>query len=198
MIPKSYTWWGVIITGLLGLVAPSQAEWEQGGSKDEMTDEQSYVIVATSENDWKGLLGRQRGQLVIRCKSGKVEVFLNAHQVIKNDLFQHTVATRLRLDDAKALSETWDVSTDQQGMFSRRPKDFVQTLVGASRLRVEVPWALPTDSPTWVADFNLRGLDKKIEHVAGPCKWKPKLPSPKPTVAAEAIPAPQRPVRDFR
>lgn len=180
----------LLLIAFLTRAIPSNADWTKGVAKDEMTEQQSFVLAMESQNQWKGVLVAQSAILYLRCGHGTTELFLDAQQVVKSDLIRNTVVTRVRVDDKPPVSQVWTIGANHRAMFSRSPKEMIQQVAGAKRLRVEVPWAFPTDAPTWVADFNVEGLPDQLDYIAGPCKWKPKVSSPK-TLSKELTPAPQ-------
>jgi hypothetical protein len=101
--------------------------------------------------------------LFVRCKEGKVESFITWGAPVGTG----TVAVTTRLDDGKAETARWLVSTDFRSTFVRGSSwAFISKLRGHDLL---VAPLIPLAQNETTAIFNLVGLDRMLRPVKAAC-----------------------------
>ena len=118
--------------------APSSGDtgkWQVSAETSPIDDSKNVYAMLQAQETISSMLGRARPTLILRCKEKKTEVFINWGVYL--GLEETSVLTRL--DDAKATSSTWGISTDNKATFYRGGHiAFIKQLLGHQRLLVQV------------------------------------------------------------
>ncbi|HZT07782.1 MAG TPA: hypothetical protein VFC51_12180 [Chloroflexota bacterium] len=151
---------------------PATAEWNgPHQNTDQMTDVKRVSIDTISTNKWSGSITSGTATLLIRCQKTETDLWIDADSVLESDYMNGSVKIVYRLDDQKAVSSSWIAGTDHKSAFTRNPVPLIRDMLKAKRMRIQVPWFVPSGS-TWVADFDIEGLGDKIGDIAKACNWK--------------------------
>ena len=101
-------------------------------------------------------------ELVIRCEGKKTDLFISTDTVVDD----HNV--RLKLDEAKPLTQQWDRSDDYEALFSRQPVALAKQFVVAKVLMFEYK---PYREGPKVVEFQLDGLKDALSEASSVCTW---------------------------
>ncbi len=102
---------------------------------------------------------------VIAC----TEDVTSAHVSWDTYISSKDVPVLVRQDSDDAIELKWDISTDRESTFIRRPIAFVRSLLKRKQLVVEVT---PFGESPVMAIFNLDDLAEAIKPLAEACHWK--------------------------
>jgi type VI secretion system protein VasI len=128
--------------------------WSVKESIDPLTDKPTLIatLAATEKN----------GAISLRCKGGETDVLLNLAHFLGSD----AVAVTYRLDDEKAKTERWKVSTDHKAAFAPKAFDLCTRLTSAGRL---ITQAAPFSSSPVTSTFDLTGIGVMVEKLRRIC-----------------------------
>lgn len=132
-----------------------------------MIDDSTNVYVSLPADDTiSGQFGAEtRPSLWIRCKENQTEVFVNW------DVYLGIDSTRVleRLDDERARTRTWSISTDHKATFYQGSRiDFARNLMAHNKLLLQLtPYG---ESPV-TAIFSLPGLENALVQLRESCGW---------------------------
>lgn len=163
-------------------------KWRVTESRSPMDDSKTVVLTLDSDDVFQGPVGSSKPTLVVRCKEGKTEVYVETGMAasIEQDLDggpEQSHAVRIRLDDSSPTSEDWLESNDHKALFASDlildPKgdiasytggaaEFAKQLAGAGKLTFEFT---PFDGNPQTARFNLLGLRDHLNQAADACSW---------------------------
>ncbi|KAF0804904.1 hypothetical protein A6D6_02668 [Alcanivorax xiamenensis] len=123
-------------------------------------------------NPIKGRNYRGTYDLVARCKSNKTELYVKWHDYLGDDsssIYQEWKRVTVRVGEAKARKETWDISTDKTSTFSRKAIPLLREIAAADKLLLQTT---PYNADPVMAVFDTRGLEEPISKIAKECNWK--------------------------
>jgi hypothetical protein len=169
--------WFALSRSSNGTTAETQGpadNWHVREDHSQMDDTKTAVLSMDSDDEIEGPLGRSKPTLIVRCKEGKTQVYIDTGMAasVEEDfeggpIYTHTV--RIRLDQSDAVTEHWSESTDHKALFSSDDGiEFAKHLAGAQTLTFQF---IPFDANPAVARFNLHGLDAHLPKVADACGW---------------------------
>ena len=143
-------------------VGRKKAVWASDGSK-------TIAFELPALNDVAVFSTRGRPTLVVRCLSGRTEVFvsLGTSASIEPQAGSHTV--HLQIDGDAPSEQRWSDSVSSQELFAPDGVALAKRLAQARTLRFGFT---PYSSKPVVADFNVRGFDELVGLVAGTCHWR--------------------------
>ena len=145
-----------------GWTGSKTPRWARDGSK--MIE---FDHVAT--RDVSVWMKRVRPVLAVRCLYGRTEVFVipdTAASIEAND--RHAV--RVRFDDGPEVAQSWADSEDSQELFAPDGMTMARQIAQAHTMRFAFT---PYNASAVVVDFDVRGFDELIGHVAKTCRWTP-------------------------
>src|SRR5688572_4119022 len=159
----------VVGAAILLTVAPASfaIAWEMYRSKSAMTDTddvQLRVKSSSSVEDQLGL-GSVTPVLVIACIENRTRLYVDWHRYITTGGLEGTHSVRYRVDQDKAKTVNWSLSTDFEatGLWSGGQSiPLIKRLITAKQLVVETT---PYGSNTVRATFVVAGLDRFIPFV---------------------------------
>jgi len=142
-------------------VGRRKAGWAKDGSKT--------IAFEVSALKDVGAATRARPSLVVRCLSGRTEVFLSLGTAasIEPNSDRHTV--RLAIDGENPSQQQWLDSESSQELFAPDGVALARRLAQARTLRLGFT---PYASQPVVADFNVSGFDELVGLVADTCHWR--------------------------
>lgn len=110
--------------------------------------------------------------LTIRCESNKTELFVNWSDYLgddSNDVYEDWKKVTVRVGDAPAKVERWDISTDSKATFAPGSVvSLVKSMVASKRLVLQT---VPYNENPVTAVFDLTGIDKAVQPIAKECGW---------------------------
>ncbi len=137
-------------------------KWRTSSDKDPLTDKSIHY--ATLEADQgKGLFGDRIG-LVVRCKSGKTEAFINWNTFLGSE----NINVTSRVDKAPATTTYWSISTDHKASFMPQPVAVLSKFSGASSYVVNLT---PYSESPITAIFDVAGANEAFRDIKRDCKW---------------------------
>lgn len=149
---------------------PTEQTWKVKTSKSDMTDQIEVVLTLKADNTVVGIIEPVRPVLILRCKEGKFEVFVNSGFILDSDIDSET-KVRIRMDDDVPFVDTWSISTDNMATFCNEPAEFLErVLLKCKKLRIGMR---PFDATERVATFNVRGLEMHISTLIAACGNEP-------------------------
>lgn len=80
-----------------------------------------------------------------------------------------TTSVTTRMDDDKAMTSSWNISTDNKGMFARDAIGMAKRLMTKQTLTVRFT---PYSENPVTLKFDVSQLDKHLPKVAKACGWK--------------------------
>ena len=135
-------------------------------------DDTTTVVAILSAAQGVGGFGSDPFSLVARCQSDKTEVYVNWHDYLgddTNDVYSDRKRVTYRFPPADAVTELWNISTDNNATFVARPILFLRTLAKSDRLVMQTtPYG---ESPS-TAVFELDGAPVAIARIAEGCHWE--------------------------
>lgn len=122
-----------------------------------------------AENEVSMFTRTVRPVLSVRCVSGRTEAYVltESAAVIEAEKGTHTVT--IAFDGGSAETQKWFASDDYQALFSPEAAAFAKRIARAQRLRFGF---MPYNGPPANVEFDVRGFDVVIGHVAKSCRWK--------------------------
>jgi hypothetical protein len=142
-------------------VGRRKAAWARDGSK-------TIAFELSALRD-VGPATRERPSLVVRCLSGRTEVFLSLGTAasIERNSDRHTV--RLQIDGEGPSEQQWLDSESSAELFAPDGVALARRLAQARTLRFGFT---PYNSQPVVAEFNVAGFDELAGLVASTCHWR--------------------------
>ncbi|GGJ92612.1 type VI secretion system-associated protein TagO [Pseudomonas matsuisoli] len=152
-----------------GLVAETVAtpsvgkgKWRTSTTTDPLTDKSVYVAGVHADQG-VGRFGETIG-MVVRCKDNQTDLYINWQSYLGLD---STPVTH-RIDKNKAVTSTWDVSTDHKSAFMRSPVAALKQMVkGESFIANVTPYG---ENPVTAA-FNIAGTEAALQDIRKGCRW---------------------------
>lgn len=144
-------------------------EWAISRSTDSMTDRPRITLMAEGEME-VGRSGSRLPLLVIRCFSGRLEVFWDSGQFIGT---RDTFATTLRFDNGQPQQQRWSSSTSGRAVFAPNAAQTMNSLFAArERLLIET---VAFSGERYRAQFDIAGIQEAAAELAS-C-WRPPQPA---------------------
>lgn len=125
-------------------------------------DDSKTVFIYLKADSGKGKYGDDI-IFVARCKSNKTEAYINWESYLGRET---TVLTRV--EDNKASSEKWSISSDNKSSFRKNPIAFLKSMQDANKL---VAQTTPYNENPITAIFNITGIENAIKPLREECKW---------------------------
>jgi hypothetical protein len=101
--------------------------------------------------------------LIIRCSGRTTDAY-----VITTEVIDRSASVRLKLDDSAAVRDNWSRSQDYHALFTPDAIAFSRQLAKGHSFLFEFK---PFDSGPRTVEFNVSGLDPKLERIAKACEW---------------------------
>jgi TonB family protein len=135
-----------------------------------MTDELSIILSLAAVSPAPATILDTRPTLIVRCREGELNVYVNAGQVLEGD--DDATPVRIRWGTDAPQEESWSRSTDYSAAFAPEPGDFLSQLIANPDVRIEVH---PYDAVPVVFTFNARGLARYTPRLDAACPKKEKV-----------------------
>jgi type VI secretion system protein VasI len=137
--------------------------WRSAIKVDPMTDAKVVTLILGNENHSRAL--------VLRCKGKDLDVYINWGAYVANrDPGTRNVDVIKRLGDGKPDKDYWTPANDHTATFHRGDhKRFVRELLAVDSAVFQVT---PFNSPTLIAEFDVRGLANAIGPLQEGCPLK--------------------------
>lgn len=104
--------------------------------------------------------------MTVRCKDNKTEVIIN-FDVVMSCMSNKKIG--LKFDNEKPYFESWSPSTDCKAMFASNPVKLLKKMADKKKLIVKFT---PFQRGDINVSFNLTGIDKVKDKIAGVCHWR--------------------------
>ena len=141
-------------------------KWKINENINPIDDSKTVTVYLLSDSGRSSMMRRQI-QLVLRCKSGSTELYINWYDYLGSDA---KVLTRVGKN--YATSSNWSLSTDSQATFypGGRSKtiDFIKSLINEDSFVAQVT---PYNESPVTAIFDIKGLQKAIQPLREACSW---------------------------
>lgn len=145
---------------------PGTGSWRVEATRSEMTDKRGVTLTLRANSTIPGIFGPATPILIVRCREGQLNVYVNSQRVLDSDTDDET-SVRLRFDDGEPISEDWSISTDHSSAFAADPGGFVLGPILESRVfRIELR---PFDAAPVVAVFRPAGLGALLPRLRAAC-----------------------------
>jgi hypothetical protein len=127
------------------------------------------VFDLAAENTVGVWMRNVRPVLVVRCVTGRTQVFVFTQSAarIEPGTDDHTVT--LRFDDSEEITELWPDSIEHDALFAPDGAALATRLFGARRMRLGFT---PHNAAPVVAHFHIDGLEDLLRPAARECGWK--------------------------
>lgn len=145
--------------------------WDLRSSINPLDDSTTTIALLFENAERKGF-GEKRGSLIIRCRSNETDVYISWGKYLGNDsgsIYEETKNITLRLDNQKATTTSWDVSTDNEATFAPKAIPLAREIATASRM---VAQTIPFGESPRTLEFDLTGAADAVKGVAETCNWK--------------------------
>lgn len=152
-----------ICAGIVAAEIPNpNGKWDVSISKDELTDNKT-VFLSLIASSGLGKYG-DPVYLIIRCQNNKTEMFINWQTFLGLD----TIEAIDRVDDKKAETSYWDISTDRKASFRRNPVPQIKKMLDSKKYVAQVT---PYSENPITAVFETDGLGNAIKELRETCSW---------------------------
>lgn len=151
-----------LVETTVATVAAGSGKWSTSTSSDPLTDKSVYLAFLDADQG-RGKYGG-KVDLVVRCKNNSTELYINWNSYLGLD----TTTVTHRVDKNKAITSSWDVSTDHKSTFMRAPvATLKQMLAGESFIANVTPYG---ESPV-TAVFDIKGAEVALQDIRKGCGW---------------------------
>lgn len=144
----------------------TDSKWVMEESHSKIDDSRKVVIALKSSNEIEGRLSRLAPRtLILRCLENKTSVIVGLNMFLGSDPIRVTQ----RFDKKKATKRRWDLSTDHEAMFHRKPIGFIREIMKHKKLLLEL---IPYNESPRLLEFDISGLSNVIKPLQEACHWK--------------------------
>ena len=144
------------------VAANSTGKWQISSDKDPLTDKSVHIALLDAD-EGKGRFG-EGIFLVVRCKSGRTEAYINWNTFLGSDGLNVTS----RIDKAPASSSYWGVSTNRKSSFMPQQVATLKKFEGAASYVVNLT---PYSESPITAIFDITGANTAFKDIRRDCKW---------------------------
>lgn len=148
---------------------PFTGKWQVYTSTSAFDGSTTVALNLEAENYVQGWLTTSLPSLVLRCKEGKVDAYVNngTQPDVEYGLY-NSATVRIRFDQSQAYEIVADKSTDGDSLFFRDPYGMIMDMM---RSREMVFGFTPFNANPAVTTFNLNGLTTVIKPLEQSCHW---------------------------
>lgn len=147
------------------------AKWQLSTTKSKIDDSATTTVTLDSDDDFAGKYGgREKATMIIRCQENATSLYFIIGDHFLSDIQGYGEVT-YRIDDRKAATKGFDVSTDNKalGLWSGGTAiPFVKQILGSKSLVIRVT---PYSESAITATFDTSGADEAVKPVRENCKW---------------------------
>jgi type VI secretion system protein VasI len=144
------------------VAANSTGKWRISSDKDPLTDKSVHYAMLDAD-EGGGRFGKSY-LLIVRCKSGKTEAFLNWDTFLGSDGLNVTS----RIDKVPATTSYWSISTDHKASFMPQQVATLKKFEGASSYVVNLT---PYSESPITAIFDVTGANEAFKDIRRDCRW---------------------------
>jgi type VI secretion system protein VasI len=138
------------------------SKWSVSTDSDPLTDKSVHYAMLEAD-EGRGRF-EDRISLIIRCKSGKTEAYINWNAFLGSD----GLSVTSRIDKESAVTSYWSISTDHKASFMPKPVATLQKFEGASSFVVNLT---PYSESPITAIFDITGAKDAFKNIRQDCKW---------------------------
>lgn len=152
-----------ICAGIIAAEIPNpNGKWDVSVSKDELTDNKT-VFVSLNASSGRGKYG-DTVSLMLRCQNNKTEMYISWHTFLGID----DIEVIDRVDDKKAETSHWGISTDRKASFRRSPVSQIKKMLDSKKYIAQLT---PYSENPITAVFETEGLNNAIKELREACHW---------------------------
>ena len=141
--------------------------WQVTAEEDEFNGSKNVYFGNRSSDYFVGEFNNKKYPvMVVRCKDNKTDVLINFDVVMT--CFDG-MKIGLKFDDDKPYHENWIAGTSCDALFARNPVNLLKKMANKKKLIVKFT---PFQSGDINVTFDLNGIDKVKDKIAGVCHWK--------------------------
>src|SRR5882724_4594703 len=113
-------------------------KWKELETASKMDDSPGMTLYIEAENTIEGWLQKSLPILTVRCKEGKIDLFIVTQMAAQPELGKNDVYTvRVRLDHNTPSTEEWTGSTSNKGLFTPMPEALIQQIRNSDMMLFE-------------------------------------------------------------
>lgn len=139
-------------------------KWEISIDVSPIDDSQRVLLMVDANERVGRSFMASRPTLVMRCESNKTELFIDWGSFITTS----TTAVTTRIDNEKAATNNWEMSSDNQASFAPNSISLVKKLTGKDTLLARIT---PYGENPYTVTFDITGLDNAIKPLREACNW---------------------------
>lgn len=139
-----------------------RGRWRTFSQNDPLTD-RSVHYATFDASDGKGRFG-EAVQLIVRCKSGETEAFINWNTFLGTD----SISVTDRIDKSPAKKSSWGISTDRKASFMPNALSTAIKFIESSSYVANLT---PYGENPITAIFSIGGAKEAFADIRRDCKW---------------------------
>ena len=141
---------------------PTKGKWRTSLEINPIDD--SRTATATLRASTGGGALRNAPSLVVRCKSGQLDIYVNWDNYLGSEAY-----VTFRMGKAPAQRSFWSLSTDSKATFARKPLDYLRKMNGVNQVVAQVT---PYNESPVTAIFDMEGYSEASETIRNTCGIK--------------------------
>jgi len=142
-------------------------KWKELETASKMDDSPGMTLYIEAENTIEGWLQKSLPILTVRCKEGKIDLFIVTQMAAQPELGKNDVYTvRVRLDHNTPSTEEWTGSTSNKGLFTPMPEALIQQIRNSDMMLFEFT---PFNADKVIAQFDVRGFSSHLKKLMEKC-----------------------------
>lgn len=150
---------------------PRGNRWQVQEGQNRMDASREVYVGLDADDSVQAFLGPVRPELVVACRKGRTEVYVNVRTVVTGEMMDDgrwLSFVRVRVDDGKPTSQYWQESSDHEALFAPNSIQFARTLARSRKLLFEFR---PFQKSAETIEFSLDGLSEVLPKVSEACGW---------------------------
>jgi hypothetical protein len=159
--------------------SPATGKWRASTEESEFDNSTTVVLALDAEDYIQGWLDTTRPKLILRCKEGKIDVYVNVGTQSNVEYGLYDAATvRVRFDQNQAVELIANESTDGEALFFQDPYGMIIAMLQSRQM---IFGFTPFNADPVTTTFDLRGLSNVIPPLKMSCNWngtRPTFPAP--------------------
>lgn len=141
--------------------------WDISATEDEFNGNKNVYFENRTIDYFIGHFNQKKyPKMWVRCKDNKTDILIDFD--VTMTCFDG-MKIGLKFDDDKPYHETWTSSTSCDALFARNPINLLKKMANKKKLIVKFT---PFQSGDINVTFDLTGIDKVKDKIAGVCHWK--------------------------
>lgn len=141
---------------------PTEGDWRVSLETNPIDDSKTAVALLTASTGERAL--RDAPVLVVRCRSGDLNIYINWDDYLGSEAY-----VTFRMGKAPAQKAFWDLSTDSQSTFAKKPLEYFQRMKKVDQVVAQVT---PYNENPVTAVFDIKGFNEVSETIGDTCGIK--------------------------